>query len=513
MAKGVDQDSSKSDRALRDRIEKARNQRTRRAELVNQVYTLAMPWRSRIGEAVTSDRMLTEDEISDLLDTTLADAIDDFASDMMATFTPPHEPWVAIEPTVALKPDQRKAIKAELSSTVNWFWEDLAQSSFYDAADECYHDLATGVMGLIRKDFGATESVVYEPIEPANLLLDHGPANSVDGKFYEYVLEKRLWSETYPNVKLPAKYSTSKDTLKLKVIDGCFRVWEQKGYAAYRRVVMVDNKIVYEKDLKGDGSCALIAARWRADSRSAYGVGPAWKACAPQRVLNEVAALILANMGHIVNPVVAYSDDGTANIEEGSIDAGAWVNLGENFDVKVIESGGRFDVSFFAQEELRHKIRRALYQDGPEQKGKTPPTAEQWTDQRMETQQRFEVPRGKIFREWTIPIVRAHMYLRSEVHGIMPPINLGNQLIKLEPISGQARARKYEKVNRAERLLASAAQYMPQQSQVAIDAVETLRNMKEMMEDEVVVIRTDEELAQIQQAAMQAAQQQQEPPQ
>lgn len=494
--------------AVRDRLQRARIARTRRAPLVNEVFRMAMPWRRRVSDSLLSDQILSTDDVADILDSTLADAIDDFASDMMATFTPPEEPWVGMEPTLALKPDERRAIADQIQGAVDWFWEDLSLSSFYDAANECYHDLAAGVMAVVRKDFGPTQPVVYEPVEPANLLLDHGPANSVDGRFVEVVIEKRLWAPNYPTIPLPKKYADAKDTTRFTVTDGVYRIWEQKGYAAYQRVVMVDKEVVWAKMLRGHGSCDIVAARWRSDAQSAYGVGPAWKACAPQRVLNEVTALTLANLGNIVDPIVAYSDDGTANIEEGGLDNGAWVNLGDGFDVKVIEHGGRFDVSYFAQDELRHMIRRALYQDGPEQKGKTPPTAQQWTDQRMETQQRFEVPRGKLFREWTIPIVEAHLYLRAEKHGLMPPIALGRDLIKLKPISGQAKARKFDKVAKAERLLQSAQQFMPQTSQMAIDPVGTLRGMKAMLDDEIVTIRSDEELQQMQQMAAQQMQQQ-----
>jgi hypothetical protein len=42
---------------------------------------------------------------------------------------------------------------------------------------------------------------------------------------------------------------------------------------------------------------------------------------------------------------------------------------------EAIESKARFDVQAFERDELRSVIRRAHYQDEPEQLGKTPPTA------------------------------------------------------------------------------------------------------------------------------------------
>lgn len=501
MASGETKESEQQ-KEMKRRLGLARKDRERRAPLINEVLRLSMPHRRRVGE--DQERAISEDDVSDILDGTMAEAVEDFASDMMAKFTPPSEPWVLMQPTVALNPAQRKQIKDELSSAIEWFWEDIGQSSFYDAAYECYHDLSAGIMGICRKDYGSTQPVAWEPVQPAAILLDQGPNCSIDGRWTEFTMEKRLWTANYGRIKLPAKYATAKPDCKLKVVDGTHRVWEQKGYAQYRRVIMVDGILVWEKFLKGEGSVQLIAARWRSDSGSAYGVGPAWKACPPQRVLNEITALTLAQLHKIVDPAVAYSDDGTANIEDSGVDAGDWINLGEGFETQIMESKGRFDVSFFVQEDMRSQVRRALYQDGPEQKGKTPPTREQWVDERMASEQRFEVPRGKLFREWTIPVVKSHLWQRMQ-HGIMPPIQLDGRTIILAPVSGQARARAFEKVAKGERVMQSIVQLMPNKSDVLIDGAATVDNMKRLLDDEVVVLRDDaaqQEIAQLVQKAV-----------
>ncbi len=501
MASGPETESDTT-KEMKRRIAAARMDRTRRAPLINECLRLSMPHRRRIDE--TQERTISEEDVSDMLDGTMAETVEDFASDMMAKFTPPSEPWTLLQPSVALPLPAQKQIKEQLKTTVEWFWEDLGQSSFYDAAYECYHDLSAGIMAICRKDYGGAQPVAWEPIQPAALLLDQGPNCSIDGRWYDYTIEKRLWGATYGKIKLPAKYATAKPDCKLKVVDGIHRVWEQQGFSQYRRVVTVDGVIVWEKLLKGEGSVSLHAARWRSDSGSAYGVGPAWKACPAQRVLNEITALTLAQLHKIVDPSVVFSSDGTANIEESGVDAGDWVDLGEGFKAEAMESKGRFDVSFFVQEDMRSQVRRALYQDGPEQKGKTPPTREQWVDERMASEQRFEVPRGKLFREWTIPIVKSHMHLRME-HGLMPPIELDGRQILLAPVSGQAKARAFEKVAKGERVMQSIVTLMPAKADVLIDGAATVDNMKRLLDDDVVVLRDDaqqQELAQLVQAAV-----------
>ena len=49
--------------------------------------------------------------------------------------------------------------------------------------------------------------------------------------------------------------------------------------------------------------------------------------------------------------------------------------------LEVIESKGKFDVLWLEMEDLRASVKRAHYQDGPDQPGKTPPTATQWADE------------------------------------------------------------------------------------------------------------------------------------
>ena len=67
-------------------------------------------------------------------------------------------------------------------------------------------------------------------------------------------------------------------------------------------------------------------------------------------------------------------DDGIANVDHG-LRPGDWLPIAVGSEMPTaIESKARFDVQVFEIDELRSAIRRAHYQDRPEQLGKTPPT-------------------------------------------------------------------------------------------------------------------------------------------
>ena len=273
----------------------------------------------------------------------------------------------------------------------------------------------------------------------------------------------------------------------------------------WRRVVMLENEIVYERLFDENGAETLFVARWRTETKSAYGIGAGWWPCAPARVLNELNALVMAQMHNVADPAHAYSDpDGGANLEQG-IGAGDWLQLGEGFKVEKISGDGEFNAPFYTREDLRMMIKHALYQDKPEQRGDTPPTATQWADESARAQQRWEIPRGKITREWVLPIVRAHQEQRTR-HGIFPPIMAGGNAITLKPQSPQAKARSFEKVAKGERVLATAGSpALARTAEIAIDGRATLERIKEEIGDEVIVLRTQQEIDDLAQRAAQMA--------
>lgn len=498
------------DEKYKQRINRCKKDRSLRAPHVNEYYRLAAPQRGRIDSDSTSP--MTAEEVADELDTTIVETADDFASDMIAQFTPPHEPWVDHEPTRVLAEEERKVVAEQMASAISWFWDDIGESSYYDAADECFHELAAGTMGMMRRDYGAAQPICYVPVPIKSLLIDAGPDGScdfrgTDGKVTKehFLVNYGRWATLSPELK--ARFNVAKEDATFHLVDGVHRVWDVPGKVQWRRIVMLEHEMVYERLFDEDGAESLYVARWRTEERSAYGIGPGWRACAPARVLRELHALVLAQMHNNVDKPHAYSDpDGSANLEQG-VGAGDWVLLGEGFDVKPLGGDGEFQAAFYKTEDLRMLIKRAFYQDKPEQRGDTPPSATQWADESARAQQRFEIPRGKIIREWVIPVVRGHQWQRTQ-HGRFPPIKIGSDAIMLKPQTPQVKARSFEKLAKAERLLAAATgTILAQAAQVAIEPVETMANLKRVVGDELVKLRSKEEVKQLLEQAAQMAQQ------
>jgi hypothetical protein len=367
-------------------------------------------------------------------------------------------------------------------------------------------------MGLrARRPERGGDPFEFEPIEAADLLLCHNAARqAVDARFTEGILTKKEYSSLYGVLApLPEKHKFASDDLELTVVDGFYRCWENpKGSKAWRRCITVNGDVTFEKFFNDDTDVDIIVARWQVEGRNPWGIGPTWRGHPSQRALNELTALTLVAAGKHVDSPGFYTDDGVANLEQG-LEAGDWIPVSPEFEMWQWEPKGRFDVSFFTKQELQQTIRRNLYQERPEQVGKTPPTATQWQELDLRQRNRWEIPRGKIVREWVLPIV---LWTRARLmeQGALGPYKIDERVFRIEPNSPFAKARSQEKILRARDLMGTHSSLSPQTFPIDVDVSATMKNVQREMNDELVVYRTDEQRAQV--AQMMAAAQSGAPP-
>ena len=493
------------------KLEDARKKRQERAPLINETYRLASPWRRTVqSNAVRAkdEPALSEDDIADMLDSTLAETQADFASDMIAQFTPESEPWTKFK-TKETVPDEMAAdVRRIISNVSAQVFEAISESSYYDAAPQCFQDLGNGTMGVRARDPDrGGDPFVFEPIEPADLLLCHSPARGLhDARFTEGVIPFGEFKQLYGRVAVyPPNFRKPNDDQDVTVVDGFYRCWEHvRGDRAWRRIVMLDNKLVYEKYVSDDDDVDVIVARWEVNGRSPWGVGPSFRAQPAQRALNELTAIMMVSAAKHADTPGFYVDDGVVNLDQG-FEAGDMIPTSENFDVKWWEPKGQLDITFFTEADLRNMIRHAHFQDKPEQKGKTPPTAEQWGSLELRSRARWEIPRGKIVREWVLPIV-LWTKKRLEMQGRLGPYRVDQRFFTVIPNSPFAKARDQEKVVRASEILAKAQAISPETVAIDIDIPATLANIKDALNDELVVIRPEDQRRELMAQAVAAQQ-------
>lgn len=479
------------------KLEDARRDRDKRAPLINETYRLAAPWRRNVSStaiAAKDQPQLTDSDIADIVDATLAETMADFASDMIGQFTPDNESWVRFKAKENVPPEFKNRVDQMSSKVESSVFEAISDSTYYDAAPQCFQELANGTMAArLRPPDRGGDPFTVEPIEPADLLLCNSPTRGMaDGRFTEAAIAYSEFKSLYGRyATLPAGKTPPKPDEIVTVVDGFYRVWENaRGSRAWRRCVTLNNDLVFETFVADEPDVDIIVARWEVNGKSPWGIGPAFRAHPAQRGLNELMAIMMVAAGKHADTPGFYTDDGVVNLDQG-FEAGDMIATGPDFEVKWWEPGGQLDLTFFEQQEFRQTIRHALFQDKPEQKGKTPPTAEQWQSLEVRSRQRWEIPRGKIVREWVLPIVLWTKNYLERTGQLPDQYKVDNRIFQIVPNSPFAKARQQEEFVRANDLLRTFAQYSPDTFPVDVDIPQTMRNLQQALNDKLVAVRDD----------------------
>lgn len=466
-------------------VVKAGIDRNKHRARIADCYRYTMPWRHQF------DMSQVNPDLDIIFDGTAGVVLEDFAADMLNTFTPQKNNWVTAEPVEKLDSGQSNKIKDNLAAYQRVVFGAMGRSNLYMALQEAYLDLGPGTMILMVTDIGATKPYHCEAIPVTDMLLTRGPHGYIDGYFRKV---RRCRSDVlllWPDADLSALGPEPRagDDPEYLVTDGCWRNWQDKGDESYHYMVEVDGEKVYHKPYKGSGSCPFIGARWGRDSTTAWGCGPTYRTLPEIKTLNHFRFTNLKNYDKHVDGVTSYEDDGVMNVDNG-VTPGMWIPRAPGSQPpEVIESKSRFDVSAFEIDECRSMIRRAHYQDRPEQQGKTPPSATQWADEAAERARRMGTPATTLVHELQYPLFRRFAYLEGQ-RGNLPKVTLEGKDVALQPISPLLRAQEQEAVVRRDKFAELiVARFGPQVGMIVIDIVEYAKAQGKDMGIEEAIIR------------------------
>lgn len=472
----------------------AERDRSHHQNAINDFLRLADPVRPRIGDSATMTPR--SDEADDLYDDTLQQVAEDLASDTLHRAMPRDSDWVKYEPTDAVPDEVKRALADPLAVRTKAIFAAIRGSNFYsEAGAEWAFDLGHGTAAMICNDYGSGEPLCFEGIGPHQLLIERGAKGKLSFKARKFSLPLEEAFAQWDGAAWPAKLRRKMQTKEGKrasvvCIEAATRVYDP-GDEKWLWQVCVDDELIHTEDLVGIGSCPIIVTRWRSLSTTAWGIGPLRKALANAKSLDQVAYMRLKNLGKSVDPPGFYDDDGVLN-PEGGIGAGMMLPRLPGSKIDFMDAG-RIEVAYYEGGELQKSINRAGYQDGPDQKGKTPPTAFQWREQQIEQGRRLEQPTGKLYEEGVIAILNRVEYLLMKRGEIEEILSAGKQAIRVRAMNPLAKQQDGEKVQNATNLLQMFRATLDAQAVAAtIDTVQTMENMKRAMDDDLIVLRDAE---------------------
>jgi Bacteriophage head to tail connecting protein len=374
----------------------------------------------------------------------------------------------------------------------------MLRSNLYQALQEAYTDLGVGTMCLLIQDIDPSKEIHCEAIPSTDLILIKGPYGGVTGIFRPKKYSREELEVLWPDANMaelgakPLDQNQAAEQM-YDVTDGCWRDWADKRDTVYKYGVMANGKLIVKREYRGEGSCPFIVARWSRDATTAWGFGPTYRTLPSIRTLNYVRHLDLKNYDKFVDPPTSYEDDGVMQVD--FVEPGTWLPRAVGSKPpEVIESNAKFDLAVFERDELRSTIRRAHYQDRPEQLGKTPPTATQWNDERAERARRMGTPATNLVEELQYPIIRRFMYI-MQVRGILPPIQIEGREVVLQPNSSLLRAQEEEEVVRLDKFTELiTARFGPQVAMVVINTVKYAERLGELLDIDPKLLRDEAQI-------------------
>lgn len=476
---------------LAQRIAAAKLDRAKHQGPINDFLRLADPVRPRIGDSATTTTRA--DEADDLYDGTMQQCADDFASDTLHRMMPRESPWVAYEPVRAIDAAVKAQLAEPLKKRTEAIFDAVTGSNFYsEAGAEWSFDLGHGTAAMVCNDYGSGEPLCFEGIGPHQLLIERGAKGKLSFKAREFTMPLEEAFAQWEKANWPDKLRREvrqKNTKRKAVvcIEAATRIYDP-GDEKWKWQVCVDGHVIAEDELVGIGSCPIIVTRWRSISTTAWGIGPLRKALADAKSLDQVAYLRLKNMGKACDPVTVYDDDGVLN-PEGGVGPGMWLPRLPGSKIEQLD-GADLSTAYYESGLLEDKILRAGYQNGPDQKGKTPPTAFQWREEQLEEGRRLEQPTGKLYEEGVIAILNRVEYLLTKRGEIDEIVTAGKQAIRVRPKNPLAKQQDGEKVQNASNLLNVVRGTFGDQAVAAtVDTVKTIENLKRAVDDEIIVLR------------------------
>lgn len=475
--------------------------------------------RPRLSRHVSSESLPTKTlnkDVDELATGLGSEVSEDFATEVIAAFFPTGQKWVTSSAEAAIidGADQSDLddINEQTSEYDDKIFAAIKGSNFNsEIATALDPDAAIGTVALwiSAPGFGRPYKVEHVPLQEIEINID--PDGNVGDRFrVRWIRARELRSVIGNTVELPDKIERkikNQGDVRLEVVWCFWRDWTIPHDDVYRHVLLVDKTQVFSATFLGEGCLPLIVMRFSPDKLHSWGNGPAIKALQELRVLDTLTGVTQDAAEIALEPPIGYPDDGTVNFDGGLEPGKAYpMRPGNGRDFVSLAFMGDPNVGFYTVTDLERRVKRKFFADYPEQKGDTPPTATQWSDEMVRAQRRIGTPGAKFWREGPYEIYRRFEFLLKK-DGKLKDLTYQNQPLTLTANNPATQAQDNQKFQVATQLLSMIKNFFPQTSQAAIDEMATITNMQKLVKDEVIKLRSQAEAQKLVQQVLGAAQQ------
>jgi hypothetical protein len=481
----------------RRRLADARQQKSYSRLDLQEAYFFTRPRLSYMVESYNKPARKREDQADELATGIGPEVSEDFATEAVAAFFPQGTNWVTAEPSkvdlVDLEEDEKQEILDKAKDRDELIFSSIRASNFEaELGTTLDPNLAVGTVAWWIDKPTNTRPINVQTVTTRELEFNVEADGSVGDRFRVRHVRGPQVASVLPGIELP---QVVKDKIKnqrncyVEIVWGFWRDWSDLEQDRWVHVILVDKVAVHQQNLEGEGCLPLIVARMSPDPDYAWGFGPSIKALQEYRVLDVITAATQDRVDVAIAPPIGYPDDGVTDFE-GGLEAGKAYPMrpGSGRDVTKLYFEGDPDLGFYTATDLERRIKRKHFADYPEQKGDTPPTATQWTDEMVKAQRRIGTPGKKFWREGPYQIYRRYEWLLTK-DGKIEDVTIDGKKLALTANNPATQAADNQKLQTGIQVLNIAKSYFPETSAAAIDERATIDNIKKLSKDEVVVLR------------------------
>lgn len=445
----------------------------------------------------------------DIFSTYAEEYASDLAGDLVTYYTPAEERWAELE--LALDVDENgiddeaeKQILALINAREDKLFSLIEGSNYYDIAPQIMFEAAShGTAGMWVEQSHITQPIYVETVPPNELLIAPGH-NGIMDRFREKPVMSQHLEVTLSDFDVDLSHGDIKKKLdkpgeKFTVCWGFWLDWTDPAFPIWKMEISVDGKRVTDENIELgplSGSCPLLVGRFNPVVNRPWARGPAIKALADIFTVDKVNEVVLSGLDNALNPSWAYPDDGILDMSQG-LKAGTAYPAAPNTvgNIQRLDLVGELDYGWMSEERLADRIRVAFYQDGPRQRGDTPPSATQWIDEARRVQRRIGKPSAPLWSEMILPFLQRVEYLGILTGQIEQAITFDGRKLSVKPVSPLQKAQNQNKVltTRSNLDLAVAAfgDALPQ----VVDVKKTMENIKKVSGDELLEFSEQEQNA------------------
>lgn len=451
------------------KLEKAATVQAQYKEVWQDIYDLTMPQRMGFYETTVGQR-----RDYNIFDETGVVGTEEFANRVQSGLFPDYMDWMNLKVGPENEDDDTVDEAQEKMDRINKIvFSEIHASNFYTVVNENLRDLMLGFTTM-QFDDSKVDGFTFRTIEQPSCYMVNGP----DGRTGMLLINRKVRADQvhvlYPKAELSSeikKQFADKPAEIVHVVDIVHRDYEATRQETWEyQVVLVKEKAkIFETTFKGQGSNPFISAKWSTIAGEDYGRGPAYNALAAMKTANLTVQLILENAEISIAGIWQAEDDGVVPIENIRLVPGTIIPYAQGSrGLQPLAAGGDFDVGQLILQDMRHNIRKAMYNETLGPREGTPASATEISE-RMGDLARLMGPNlGRLIRELAIPVYLRAIYLLKKRGKIEKLPRIDGKRLKLHAVSPLATAQKNSDIGKMNGFLSQIATHYGPQGVAAI---------------------------------------------